>query len=253
MLRSQLIFTTPKDRDFPAIKARGVTAAWDGVRRFPEGCTDTSSPTSASFTIFENQPHHSSALLTDFHSSYSSTDLLHAAENRFGPGSRRQWLFGPHEEEATEEGTKGEFCWDWEVNINQISLFVQFLSQSEPLAKHWIGPAELTVFFDFHWVEPRSKRLLPYQNPIYYSHESQADSRAMISLSRRSSISVHANFPFAAVDEHFLSYCDQIAPLLPARLPAKHFRLFVPNKRGDGYVTKKLDPDQVSKIERHFL
>ena len=74
----------------------------------------------------------------------------------------------------------------------------------------------------------------------------------MISLSRLSSISVDANFPFVAVDEHFLSYCDQIAPLPPARLPAKHFRLSVPNKRGDGYVKKKLDPDQISKIEHHI-
>ena len=64
MLRSQLIYTTPKDRDFPAIKARGVTAAWDGVRRFLEGCTDASLPASASFRIFENRPHHSTALLT---------------------------------------------------------------------------------------------------------------------------------------------------------------------------------------------
>jgi hypothetical protein len=213
------------------------------VQRFLKGCTDASSPSSASFTIYESQAPQSTYVSGDFHSDYSSDDLLRAASERFGPGSRRQWC----------EGAREEYCWDWQVDTDRVDSFVQFLSGSEPLPKHWIGPAELTVFFGFRWVEPRTKQLLPYQDPVLYSGVPHAPSDAQLGLSRLSYISLRAYFPFTAVDSHFLSFCDQIAPLLPTRLRAKHFRLCVPNKRGDGYVVKKLDPDLVVQIDRHLL
>jgi hypothetical protein len=232
-LRSQIIYATPKSQNYPAIKARGVTAAWDSVRRFLDRCTDASAPATASFVIYESPV---------FQSTYSSADLLNATRDRFGRGLRRQWCSGARE----------EYCWEWRVDTDQVDSFVQFLSMSEPLPNYYVGPAQLTVSFDFRWVQPSSKELLPYQDPAFYSHQRQAQSHAVISLSRLSSVSLDAYLPFAAVDSDFLAFCDQIAPFLPARFPGKHFRFYEPNRRGNAYVAKKLDLDLVFEIDRHL-
>ena len=230
-MRSQIIYINPKDQDFPAVRSKNISDVWNSVRHFVPACTDASSPSSASFTVFESPASSES---------YCSDDLLRSATKRFGPSDRRQWC----------SGTREEYCWDWLVTPEKVDDFVKFLCDSQPLPKHYIGPAQLTVTYNSHWIDPISRQKLPFQETGHYLHDHQARSSATVWLSRLSSMSLDACFPFEWVDSEFLAFCRHLATAIPFKLRAKNFRLSVPNKNGTAYVAKKIDLDLQFEIDR---
>jgi hypothetical protein len=230
-LRTQVIYTMPKDQNFPSLRTKKVALAFGSVSRLFGHCAANLAARSGTLTVYENPP---------TETEYSSERLVTAATAAFGEGARRQWC----------SGVSVEFCWEWKLPVEKLSDGISFLSANEPLPKYYVGPAQFTVFYDFVWKDLKTGEPLPCQEPSYYTHKTLAASGLGVFLDRNSSVSFDARFPFEDVNSDFLSYLQNVIEFIPIRLPSKNFRLSIPNKAGTEAVWRKIAPEKLALIEQ---
>jgi hypothetical protein len=230
-LRAQVIYTMPKDQSFPSLRAKKIALAYDKASKFFAHCAANVTTNGGTLTVFENSP---------TEPDYSSEKLVTAAATAFGDGARRQWCSGARE----------AFCWEWKLPIEKLNTAINFLSANEPLPKYYIGPAQLTIFYDFVWKNLKTGEPLPYQAPSFYTHKVLGSSGFGIFLDRNSCVSFDARFPFEDVNSDFLNYLRDVAEFIPIQLRPKNFRLSIPNKAGTENVWRKIAPEKLAMIEQ---
>ena len=200
--------------------------AWQRTARFLRHCTDAhpERPQSLKLTIYEP----SGADPTEW---YRPT--MTAARDRFGQAERRAWATGVDE----------LYCTEWDLDPAAAPAARTFLAEGEPWPKTAVGPAEVLVGYAFRWIDLETGEPLPGQEPSRRAHPGQAESSLLLGLGRRSWVMLLARFPFTSANADFITYLEQVAAYVPARLRPARFRHWIPTPQASrtGYRVQRID------------
>ena len=97
------------------------------------------------------------------------------------------------------------------------------------------------MHYYFRWIDPRTRELLPFQEPQDFGASCKPQSWLHVTLQPNSHAFLIWNFPFEHPDADFHRYLDFVRRMAPVEMPDRHFRLMVPNKKGTDYVARKIN------------
>jgi hypothetical protein len=121
----------------------------------------------------------------------------------------------------------------WRLKKENFKSIVDLLIEGDPwpVQEKGLGPVELIAFYKFYLKDTKTKEILPGQT---------FESTILIWLTRNSFCTPTLNFPFAQPDNDFWNYIKTVEPYLPFKLETKNLRWVKKNKKGTGYVSRKL-------------
>ncbi len=119
----------------------------------------------------------------------------------------------------------------WRLKKEKFIDAVDILINGDPWPKQELGPIELTFHYKFDLTDSKTKKALEGQT---------TKSDIIFWLTRNSVCSPTLNFPFRQPDKDFWDYVKEIEPYLPFKFDPKNLRLVTRNKKGTGYVWRKL-------------
>ena len=121
--------------------------------------------------------------------------------------------------------------WTWKIRSNEITGALDFLMKNSDLPEHEFGPLKLTILWHFKLVNPLTKERLLNQELIPTLDFRIHNSRILLTLRKKSSISVWFAFPFDSEDETFKTYIKKFVKDLPFKPSDKHWRLWVKSEK----------------------
>jgi hypothetical protein len=135
--------------------------------------------------------------------------------------------------ETWDFGDAKQKLWIWTLRPEKIEEGLNFLEAHGNLPDHEYGPLTLNVLWHFRLVDPVTKQEIPNQELIPVLDERINNSRALLTLKRKSTLSVWFAFPFDKQDSKFMDYLDGFTKNLPFKPSDKHWRLWKKGKNGD--------------------
>lgn len=207
------------------LRANGFAAAWAHVERFLEHCTDFERPEQIIIELLEG---------TRIPEAFVSPLKQRFSERFSARRTRRVGAAVGHQ---------------WSVEWESFAAVLQELDLLQPLPDV-PSPPPLTVNVTsaFHFVDPDTRRALPFQDPSDYPGRHAGDrtplgtSRVFARLSTRSTLSVFFSLPFPHAGEEFLTYVEFLQRHAPFRFSGAHWKIWTPAKKRGGYVGRRFSP-----------
>ncbi len=224
----RVIAYQPPDWGQP-LRPKSVRGACEAVQNFLDHCTDRGGDVSdATLTVYEPTRH----TPPDF----DPEPILAEVRSAFGPGQRL--------EAARMFPDTGyvEYKHEWRIPPAQFERALAILERVPRWSTKYFGPVDLSIAYEFYLRDPRTGEVLPNQGPEFTVGNWRPWSQVFLFLSNAPSASFDLRFPFEEPNSQFLDYLAAIRPYLPIKIAWNRFRLLVPNKRGTGYVARKIDP-----------
>jgi hypothetical protein len=149
----------------------------------------------------------------------------------------KKYGFFPRSETWNFGDTK-QRLWTWYLNPDKIEDGLSLLEEQKHLPEHQYGPLTLNILWHFRFIYPGTKERLPNQELIPVLDERIQNSRALLTLKPKSTLSVWFAFPFDNQDKKFKDYMDSFIKHLPFIPSDKHWRLWKKGNSGDWRPTK---------------
>lgn len=140
--------------------------------------------------------------------------------------------------ETWDLGDSKQRRWTWNLNPDKIEEGLRILEEQKNLPEHQYGPLTLNILWHFRFIYPETRERIPNQELIPVLDERIQNSRALLTLKPKSTLSVWFAFPFDNQDKKFKDYIDVFIKHLPFTPSDKHWRLWEKGNNGDWRPTK---------------
>lgn len=176
---------------------------------------DKSQPKSIKLTLFESEK-----------KEYSALKLLPNLTLKFGiPETRNDgWLR----------------TWTWNLTEKDIEKGFEALELNNELPTNPAGPLSLDFYWNFHFKDPKTSKVLPNQELIPELDFRIKNSRIYLRLSKQSSVSVWFALPFEKMDKYELEFIKDLKSNLPFKTSDKHWRIWKKTEKGN-WTQKKIE------------
>lgn len=210
------------------LRTKGLVDAWTQTESFLEQCTDYQFPYEIIIELLEG-----GGLPSDF-----VLPLKQRFSARFA--SVRSRRLGPD-----------VVGYQWSVAYDNLPGLVEELESLQPYPEFFLSPLSLNITCKFRFTDPRTGEALPFQDPADYGNHSVGfrwllgESMAYARLSTNSTLSVLLSLPFEKADSEFASYVQFLGKNAPFKFSEKHWKIWTINKKGTGYVERKIQGLQI--------
>jgi hypothetical protein len=130
--------------------------------------------------------------------------------------------------------------WTWKLKSNEVADGLDFLVKHSDLPDHRFGPLTLSILWHFKLVDPLTKSKLPNQESIPTLDFRIHNSRALLTLKKKSTLSVWFAFPFDSEDDEFKTYIKELVNHLPFKPSDKQWRTWTKSEKGN-WTPKKVE------------
>lgn len=130
--------------------------------------------------------------------------------------------------------------WTWRIESDKVADGLDILVNNSDLPEHPFGPLTMSILWHFKFVDPLTKRRIPNQESIPTLDSRIHNSRALLTLKKKSTLSVWFAFPFTNEDEEFKTYIKELVKHLPFKPSDKHWRLWTKSEVGN-WTPKKVE------------
>jgi len=193
-----------------------IREAYNETNAFLKMYTDSAVPQAVSLTLYA----------TD---SFNFKKLKWQLMKKYGFFPRREtWDFGKTKQRL----------WTWTLSPGKIEEGINILEEQKDLPEHEYGPLTLSILWHFKLVYPETKKRIPNQELIPVLDERIQNSRALLTLKPKSTLSVWFAFPFDNQDNEFNNYIEGFNKHLPFKPSDKHWRLWKKGSKGEWRPTK---------------
>lgn len=130
--------------------------------------------------------------------------------------------------------------WTWDLKPKQMEEAISILQENSDLPEvDHLGPLRLEILWHVRLMDPTTQMELPNQKMIPTLDFRIHNSRMLLTVSKKSRVSVWFAFPFANQDETFKTYLNAFIKDLPFQPSEKHWRTWEKNKHGE-WMPKKI-------------
>lgn len=208
-----ILYDLPKSRTTQALKQKKIETAWENIKLFLTSCTDADPlhPQGNSLTAFA--PYH-----TDKNPELAERTIIQLKE-LFGPGNTIPIAAG-YPDQTT-----------WNIKQDHFSKALNYLIAGQPWPRSTFGPIELLLGYDFIFIDPNSRKVLPDQ---------ENQSSTMFWLGRSNKCAMDLWFPFQTPNVDFWTYLKNIQPFLPFIIEEKYLKAGRPNKNRTSHIFSKV-------------
>lgn len=130
--------------------------------------------------------------------------------------------------------------WTWKLKSNEIAEGLDILVKNSDLPEHQFGPLTISILWHFKFVDPMTKERIPNQELIPTLDFRIHNSRALLTLKKKSTLSVWFAFPFESDNGEFEIYIKELVKHLPFKPSAKQWRLWTKGDKGN-WTPKKVE------------
>lgn len=130
--------------------------------------------------------------------------------------------------------------WTWKLKSNEVTDGLDFILKHSDLPDHQFGPLTLSILWHFRLIDPLTKLKLPNQESIPILDSRIHNSRALLTLKKKSTLSVWFAFPFDSNDEEFKVYIKELINHLPFKPSDKQWRTWTKSEKGN-WTPKKVE------------
>jgi len=220
MVTKNVIYTLRKGVTTQKLKGKNINQSFENLSSFLNNCTNTTPDKtfSSGLTAY-------SAYNNDDDPAIAKKIVLNI-EKLFGKGTTEPISYAYPSWKASSQ-TKTE----WNIDAENLKKALDYLINGQPWPKYTFGPVELLLSYDFKFIDPSTKEILPNQ---------QNDSTITVWLSRSRTCSPTFYFPFQEANNYFDEYVDKIEAYLPFKFERKHLRIVTENKDKGTFIFRKL-------------
>ncbi len=123
--------------------------------------------------------------------------------------------------------------WTWKIKWNEIKECLDILQEHSDLPDHPNGPLTLSILWNFRLIDPLTKIKLPNQELIPTLDFRIHNSRILLTLKKKSTLSIWLAFPLDSEDEVFKKYVKDLITHLPIKPSEKHWRIWTQSEKGN--------------------
>lgn len=122
--------------------------------------------------------------------------------------------------------------WTWKLKSNEIKDGLEILDKNSDLPEHRFGPLTVSILWHFKFINPLTKERIQNQELIPTLDFRIHNSRALLTLKKKSTLSVWFAFPFDNHDEEFKTYIKKFLEHLPFKPSDKNWSLWTKSDKG---------------------
>ncbi|MGE0443037.1 MAG: hypothetical protein AB7N65_25030 [Vicinamibacterales bacterium] len=219
-----------KDAGFGhALRPATPIKAWAGIERFLVGCASVRGPFDVRLVV--QRP-------TEWDDASSLLAIADETISRFGEPAVTVGGGTSFPSGAPIEGGYRE----WHGDASAWSAFLDFVARRAPWPKSVIGPVSARARYHFMWRDPDSLSAVPEQLAGHLTPDGRLESELAIFIERRSFVQPELWFPFRSDSTRLADLVRVVvAPSIPFKLAARHFRAAVPKLDQSGYQFRRFD------------
>jgi len=144
----------------------------------------------------------------------------------------------------------------WNFNAEQLPHALTWLTDQTPVPSLSTGPPfVVSVQIRFRLKDPDSGKLLPFQGPEYYAHQTLGhglplgESMLYTRLGTKSTCSLTLCLPFSDVSPELIRYVGALQQRLPFKLSERCWARWQLNAKGSAYYARKIRVVHESRSE----
>ncbi len=137
-------------------------------------------------------------------------------------------------------GDYNQKFWTWKLKSSEIADGLGILMNNSDLPEHRFGPLTMSILWHFKFVDPLTKQRIPNQESIPTLDFRIHNSRALLTLKKKSTLSVWFAFPYDNEEEEFKTYIKELVKHLPFKPSDKQWRLWTKSAKGN-WTPKKVE------------
>jgi len=205
------------------LRSRGFTAAWILIEQFLRRCTDFERPREVILELLEGAAARGAVVM---------------------PLKRR---FSEQFPMVRSRRVGAAVGYQWSAATTDLTVLLQDLDAVRlVLPDVAIAPLTLNVAAEYHFIDPHTREVLPFQGAAHYLGQDVGSGRflgasyAFARLGTRSTVSVFFSLPFAEMSAACRAYTEFLAEHAPFRLSDRRWKIWALNKRGTRYVGRRL-------------
>lgn len=191
---------------------------YDQTRQFLDDFTTNNQVQNPTLTLYSSQQ-----------GTYKTAPILWRLVKTFGIPSYNWWKLAHTQHFFT-----------WKLNIRSIDKAIALLQQYNDLPKNDFGPLTLSLYWQFHFIDPNTKTIFPHQELLPEIDFRQKNSQIYLRLGQRSSASVWFAFPFSKIEQPEKKYLSALVKKLPFKPSDKYWRIWQRSNNGN-WIPKVLD------------